>query len=318
MNATYNIGIDVGGTNLVAGLVDENNVIICRTGRPTDRTMTLERLVGDVTGMIDELLSAAHTDKGDIASVGICVPGTANLTTGELEFANNLPNLQGNLPAAVEQACGIKTFFENDANAAALGEYVAEGEPEGGFVMVTLGTGVGGGVILNGGLLRGINFAAAELGHMTIDMHGPECSCGRRGCFEMYGSAEALKKQAAAAGLTIQEAKQVFDLFREHDRTAEQVVEQYSTYLAEGLANIINIFQPKTLSLGGGVSKASDILLPMVGERMRPLIYSRHAAINTQLKAAVLYNDAGILGAANLYRAVAVNTARRDRRQAVT
>lgn len=302
MAATYRIGVDVGGTNLAAGLVDENGVIIERAGKSTDRGMTTQSLSSDIYELAEMLCKKKGIDFSKLKSLGVCVPGTVNQDSGELEYANNLPNLCGDLRAAVKEKFGnIPVYMENDANAAALGEYTAQ-KRNGDFVMVTLGTGVGGGVIIAGKLLVGVNFAAAELGHMTIRYDGIPCSCGRKGCFEAYGSAEALKAQAKAKGMNAPDAKSVFDAYRKDDSVAKEVVSQYISYLAEGIANIINIFQPKTLCIGGGVSRADDILLPLLRNRVMPLVYSREAKVNTEIIAATLYNDAGIIGAANLYQ----------------
>lgn len=302
MAATYRIGVDVGGTNLAAGILDSTGAIIGRAGKPTDRSMTTKTLASDIFELSETLVRDLGADMSSVGSIGVCVPGTVNQDTGELEYANNLPNLCGDLRAAIGENFGkIPVYLENDANAAALGEYTAQ-KRDGDFVMVTLGTGVGGGVIIAGKLLTGVNFAAAELGHMTIRYDGVLCSCGRRGCFEMYGSAEALKAQAAEHGMNAPNAKTVFDAYRAGEAVAVEVVDQYITYLAEGITNIINIFQPKTLCIGGGVSKADDILLPKLREKVMPMIYSREAEVNTEIIAATLYNDAGIIGAANLYQ----------------
>ena len=300
MKTEYRLGVDVGGTHMAAGLVDENNRIIATAERRTEPAMTPEELAGAIEEMLGELLAGQGLDRRQVKSLGVCVPGTVNQETGALEFANNLPNLNGDLRRVIGEKTGLPIAMENDANAAAFGEYVAQGRPAGDFIMITLGTGVGGGVILGGKLLRGVNYAACELGHMTINMEGPLCSCGRRGCFEMYGSAPALIRQATEQGMKAPDAKTVFDAYRRGDKVAQSVVDRYITYLAEGIANVINIFQPDTICLGGGVSRSSDLILPMLRAKVRPIIYSRNAVKNTQFVAATLYNDAGIIGAANL------------------
>jgi glucokinase len=189
----------------------------------------------------------------------------------------------------------------NDADAAALGEYRGGGYAGNSFVLVTLGTGIGGGIILNGKLYQSCNNAAGELGHMAIHMDGEPCGCGGRGCFEAYGSASALIRYAReATGEDITEAKTVFDRAKNGDEICREVLDRYFTYLAIGFANIINIFGPDHLCIGGGVSAAGDALLKPVIEKTYERVYAKDAKHNTKIVLAQLHNDAGILGAAML------------------
>lgn len=315
----YDIGIDVGGTNIAAGIVDESMRIVARGNVKTDRTADTKRLADSVAALTEALLAESGIAPEAVCSAGVGVPGTANLETGRLEYANNLPGCSGDLCVALRERLGRKVFFDNDANAAAWGEYLAcrsagERLPES-FLMVTLGTGVGGGIILDGKIWRGVNFAAGELGHMTICRDGVPCSCGRRGCLEAYASAEALvararKKVGKEKKSLLWElcgdnpdnlnGRLIFEAYRRGDRAAVKSVEKYAAYLSEGLANIINILQPQVLCIGGGISRAGDILIPMLRELVRDKIYSRDSARNTELVAAKLDNDAGIIGAAKL------------------
>ena len=311
----YDIGIDVGGTGIAAGLVDSCNRIVAQKTIPTDRSLTARGMSETLVALTDELLSEAKVSKGRIKSVGVGVPGPANRKTGRIEYANNLPYCQGNIRQLLQAQTSKKVYFENDANAAAWGEYLClERRPES-FVMVTLGTGVGGGIIQNGRILRGINYAAAELGHMTIRYDGIPCNCGRKGCFEAYASAEALAAQAremmekkkkslmwelCGGDLTQVNGRLVFDAVRRGDKAASKVVEDYAGYLSEGLANIINILQPEVLCIGGGISKSADLLIPMLQVLVRDKVYSRESTVNTRLVAAKPDSEAGIIGAAKL------------------
>lgn len=311
----YRIGIDLGGTNIVAGLVDENLKIVDTCSIKTDAPRSVQSIVDDMARLAYTLMEQNHLTAADVASVGVGVPGTANPQNGHLEDANNLGFEDVPLLPLLAQKLPVPVYFDNDANVAALGEYLAGGYGEDSFVMVTLGTGIGGGIILGGKLWPGINGAAAEFGHMTVDMHGVSCNCGRRGCFEALASANALIAQAQEAmasqpesllwklcGGDMQkvEAKTVFDGAAAEDPVSREVLDTYLTYLAEGITNIINIFQPAVLCIGGGVSHAGDALLLPLRERVEKSIYSKNAKINTRIELAKLHNDAGVLGAALL------------------
>lgn len=311
----YRIGIDLGGTNIVAGLVDENLKIVDTRSIKTDAPRSVQSIVDDMARLAYTLMERNHLTAADVASVGVGVPGTANPQNGHLEDANNLGFEDVPLLPLLAQKLPVPVHFDNDANVAALGEYLAGGYGEDSFVMVTLGTGIGGGIILGGKLWPGINGAAAEFGHMTVDMHGVSCNCGRRGCFEALASANALIAQAQEAmasqpesllwklcGGDMQkvEAKTVFDGAAAEDPVSRKVLDTYLTYLAEGITNIINIFQPAVLCIGGGVSHAGDALLLPLRERVEKSIYSKNAKINTRIELAKLHNDAGVLGAALL------------------
>lgn len=311
----YRIGIDFGGTNIVTGLVDESMGIVDRTSVKTNVPRTIESMTGDMAQMVRELMERNGLTREDVVSVGVGVPCTANQENGHMEDANNLGFDDVLFVPLLEEALGLPVCFGNDANAAAWGEYKAGGYPEDSFVMVTLGTGIGGGVILNGRLWTGINGAAGEFGHMTIRCGGVPCNCGRTGCFEAYGSATALIRQARERMESDREtllwelcggdperveAKTVFDGAERGDEACAALLDAYTTYLAEGIANIINIFQPAYVCVGGGVSRAGDALLATLREKTAERIYSKNAKHNTKLILAELDNDAGIIGAALL------------------
>jgi glucokinase len=309
----YRIGIDLGGTNIVAGLVDESLRIIDKCSVKTNVPRPIESIIEDMVQLVHTLMQRNALE--EIASVGVGVPCTANPDNGHLEDANNLgfedepflPLLTEKLPCPV--------YFENDANVAAWGEYQTGHYPEDSFIMMTIGTGIGGGIILGGKLWPGINGAAAEFGHMSIAYEGISCNCGRNGCFEAMASATALIRQARELIAENQntllwrlcqgdadrlEAKTVFDAAAVGDRAAMQLLDTYTTVLSEGIANIINIFQPAVLCIGGGVSKAGEALLQPVRNKVAQRIYSKNSKRNTRIELAKLDNDAGVLGAALL------------------
>lgn len=297
----YRIGIDLGGTNTVAGLVDENGQILDRESRKTNLPTDLKRIVADIVALTHGLLARNGLSKEEIASVGVGVPCTANKKTGWMEDAHHLGFAGGPLVAPLMEQLDIPVFIENDANAAALGEWKGCGYEADSFILVTLGTGIGGGILLGGRLITGVNHAAGELGHMTIAMDGEPCGCGRNGCFEAYGSASALIRHARdATGEDITEAKEVFARALAGEQVFVRVLDEYTTHVAVGLANLINIFGPEYICLGGGVSHAGDALLLPVREKTYQLMFAKAAEQKTQIILAKLHNDAGILGAALL------------------
>lgn len=311
----YRIGIDLGGTNIVAGLVDENMNIVDRISVKTNVPRSIESLTDDMARMVWTLMARRGLTEADVTAVGVGVPCTANESNGHMEDALNLGFYDVPLLPLMEEKLGLPVLFGNDANAAAWGEYKTGGYEEDSFIMVTLGTGIGGGVILNGKLWTGVNYAAAEFGHMTIRFDGEPCNCGRKGCLEAYASANALirqarEKMAAEPGTLLWslcegeperiEAKSVFDGAALGDKACKELLDTYTTYLAEGLANIINIFQPAYICIGGGVSKAGDALLQPLREKTARKIYSQNSQINTRIILAKLDNDAGVIGAALL------------------
>lgn len=313
----YRIGVDLGGTNIVVGLVNEKMIIADSLSVKTNLPKSAEEIVGDIGKLCRDIIKKNGLRQIDIESVGVGVPGTANQKTGILEYANNLGFNNVPFVELMKKEIDIPVRMDNDANAAAWGEYKAGGYECESFVLITIGTGIGGGVILDGKLLRGVNYAAGELGHTTINFSGKPCNCGRTGCFEVYGSAtalieqtrEAMKKQNTDSSLLFElcgnslekiEAKHVFDAVKRNDGLAKQLLDTYTTYLSEGIANIINIFQPEILCIGGGVSKAGDLLLNPVKEKTGKAIYSINANVNTRITIAKHDNDAGIIGAALL------------------
>lgn len=313
----YYIGIDLGGTNLVVGLVNEAALLLDKEAVPTNVNAKAAGLIADMKAVTNRLLDRNNLKLYEIESIGIGVPGTANRETGMIEFANNLNvNNEPFLPMAKEAFDGKTVYFDNDANAAAWGEYLAGAAAEAkSFVAVTLGTGVGGGIILNGEIFEGVNYAAGEIGHMVIMSDGIPCNCGRAGCFEAYASATALIQQTKAAmkgdvfsllwelcaeDINRVEGKTLFDAVRRGDETAGKVLKQYIKYLSAGIINIINIFQPEIICIGGGISKAGDLLIDPIKEIVAKESYSRTSSKQTRIVTAKLYNDAGIIGAALL------------------
>lgn len=317
----FRIGVDLGGTNIAAGLVDGQYRILDRESVKTNVPRPAESIIRDIAGLVEKLCERNGLNQCEIEAVGVGVPGTINEDTGYVEYSNNIRFENVPFIELLSGLISIPVRFGNDANVAALGEYLAGGYNVQSFVMVTLGTGVGSGIILDGKLIKGINFAASELGHTVIKMGGEQCTCGRKGCFEAYASATALIRDArrrfekestdkqAESSVILKlcggdmeklEAKHIFDAAKLGDEAAGKLFSNYTEYLAEGIANIINILQPELICIGGGVSKAGDMLLEPVKEKVAGKIFSKNSAKNTDIKLARLDNDAGIIGAAML------------------
>ena len=307
----YYIGIDLGGTNIVAGVVDENYQILTKASVKTNLPRPEQEIAADMAAVARQAAEEAGLSLDQIEWVGVGTPGIANSATGIIEYSNNLGFCNTPMVQYLEEALGRPAFIENDANAAAYGEYVA-GAAKGAkhAVCITLGTGVGGGIIIDGKIYCGSNFGGAEIGHTVIDVNGPMCSCGRKGCFEVFSSATGLirmTKEALAAhpesALKDEEritGRTAFNYMRAGDETAKQVVDDYIRYLAAGITNTINIFQPDVLCIGGGVCNEGDPLLLPMKEIVKKEVYTRNSPKNTEIVIAKLGNDAGIIGAAFL------------------
>ena len=312
----YRLGIDLGGTNIAVGLVNEKYELIKKMSTPTLATRAPEAIIDDMAMVCKKLLAACNVNIADVESVGIASPGIANSKTGVIEYANNLPFKYLPIAKMLGERLGTSNIkVANDANAAALGEAVA-GAARGSqsSVMITLGTGVGGGVIIDGKLISGFNFAGGELGHMVIEAGGVPCSCGRCGCWESYSSATALirmtkekieecKKNGRASKMLETErvsGRTACDCMRAGDEAAKEVYDKYIHYLAVGLGNVINIFQPEIITLGGGISGEGQSLIDSLVPEVAKEHYGTGLVKDSEIRIATLGNDAGIIGAAAL------------------
>ena len=312
----YYIGIDLGGTNIVAGVVDENYKIISKASTKTNLPRPEKEIAADMARVSVQAVKEAGLDMNQIEWVGIGTPGIANSEKGIIEYSCNLGFDNTSMVDYIKEYIDKPVFIENDANAAAYGEYVA-GAAKGAknAVCITLGTGVGGGIIIDGRIYSGSNFAGAEIGHTVIEVDGPECACGRRGCFEVFSSATGLIRMTKEAmdndkdtlmhKITAERngkvtARTSFDAMRMGDKTAKAVVDKFIKYLAAGITNTINIFQPDILCIGGGVCNEGDPLLLPVRALVKKEVYTRNSPKNTEIVIAKLGNDAGIIGAAFL------------------
>lgn len=315
----YYIGIDLGGTNIAAGIVDGSGSIIRKGSVPTGRTRNASEIIQDMCMLVKDLIREAGIRDDEIESIGIGSPGTPDRENGIIIYNNNLGFRNVHVRSEIQRYINLPVYLENDANCAAIAESLAGAAVDAEYaVVITIGTGIGGGVIINNRLYTGFNGAGGELGHIVLDMGGEDCTCGRKGCWEAYSSATALIRQTVRAALddprsVIHElaggdlnkvdAKTAFDAARRGDATGMRVVEEYIEMMAEGIANMINIFQPQVVVLGGGVSKEGENLLTPLREKVRGKTYCGCGIENTRIVAAKLGNDAGIIGAALISKA---------------
>ena len=316
----YRIGIDLGGTNIAAGIVNEKFEIVAQDSTPTLVGRPGEEIVDDIAMLCKKLCKEVGITESDVASVGIASPGVVDDETGCVISAYNLNFFSFPIISLLKERFSASEFhIENDANAAAWGEAIvgaAKGSKS--SVMITLGTGVGGGIVDGGKVFKGFNSAAGELGHIVIEVDGRPCTCGRRGCWEAYSSATGLinmtkekleecEKSGRATLMTELVAKKgrvtgrtAFDAKKMGDEAASEVVDLYIKYLSSGLASMINIFQPEILSIGGGISNEGQYLLDLVNPIVGQEQFGDGNFPQTTIRIAQLRNDAGIIGAAVL------------------
>ncbi len=311
----YTIGIDLGGTTMTAGVVNTKHEILGKLTRPTSLPRPAQDLEQALAALCRDAAAQCGVDLAKVSYVGIGTPGSVDFTTGFVGYNTNFGYYDWNLGPDLAALLGCKVYVENDANAAAFGEYIA-GAAKGyrDAVVITLGTGIGSGIILGGKLLRGFNFAAGEVGHTVIVMGGRQCNCGRRGCWERYASARALAEDTQAAmqnapdsllwkyadHIEAVNAKTPFDAAAAGDATAKQVLAAWLDAVGCGVANIVNIFEPEVVCIGGGVSAQGEVLLAPVRAYVEKETHNITTGRMPEIRACSLKNDAGVLGAASL------------------
>jgi len=302
-------GIDVGGTFIKGAIVADGGKIVYSEKIPTDP----DNLAECILQLCAILKKGANLTQKDICGMGIGLPGLVDTEKGVLLCAENLSLYNYPIKELVEKEIGIPVKIANDANAAALGEHLyGVGKNYRSSVMITLGTGVGGGIVIDGKLFEGNRGAGAEIGHTVIEFGGEKCSCGRRGCLEAYASATALIRQTKKAmtdnpksklweigSLDAVDGKTAFDFYA-LDADAKNVVDGYVEKLASGIANFINIFRPEAIILGGGVCAQGETLLRPIKKLLENEIFAYGLSPEVDIVIAERKNDAGALGAASL------------------
>ena len=305
------IGIDLGGTNIAAGIVREDGKIVVQSSVPTLSQRPTDEIVKDMVFLSKQLIKDAELELNDIEAVGIGCPGTINFETGEVIYSNNIKMEHYMLAKEFQKYLNLPVKIDNDANCAAMGEYIVSGNNVPIFMFITLGTGVGSGLILNGKVFRGFNGATSEAGHITLVSGGEPCTCGKRGCWETYASVTALIRQTKVAmeknpeSLMHEIAKAEgkisgrtsFDAAKQGDKAAQAVVKQYAQYVADGIVSVENVLQPDIISVGGGISREGEYLLQPVCEYAAANGFNKFMP-KTKIVTAQSFNDAGIIGAA--------------------
>ncbi|AIE60729.1 ROK family glucokinase [Bacillus methanolicus] len=313
------VGVDLGGTTTKLAFITTYGGIVHKWEIPTDKSDNGKKITTNIAKAIDRKLEELDQPKSKLIGIGIGAPGPVNLATGTVYEAINL-GWENEYPLRdlLEVETSLPVMIDNDANCAALGEmWKGAGNGAKDLVCITLGTGVGGGVIANGDILHGISGAAGEIGHITSKLEGGvPCNCGKTGCLETIASAtgivrianEKLAEKENAGDLAERymkngaiTSKDVFDCASNHDPLANEIIDEVAYYLGLALANVANTLNPEKIVLGGGVSKAGEVLLKPVKEYFKKFAFPR-VAVSTKILIATLGNDAGVIGAAWLVK----------------
>lgn len=308
----YRIGIDLGGTNIAAGVVDEGQHIVAEVSLPTGAERPAEAVVADICRAAEKAMEKAGITAAHCASVGIGSPGTCDSANGVVVRAYNLGWFNVPVCSMVTAQLGLPCHLSNDANCAALAETVAGGAVGcRNMILITLGTGVGGGIVADGQLLEGVGGTGAEVGHTVLVLDGEDCTCGRKGCWEAYASATALIRQGKRAAAAQPESllagygerltgKDVFDAAAAGDAAAQAVVDRYCVYVAAGITDLVNILGPEMVLIGGGISRQGERLLAPIRAYVAANCFGGHDRTPPVIECARLGNEAGIIGAAAL------------------
>ena len=314
MKKNYYIGIDLGGTFIKGGIVNELGEIIACDKTPTESEFGGGKVASNIVKLAESLLERTGISKTEIVGLGIGSPGMIDSKKGEVVFSGNLNWTHFPIAEETSKRIGLPVKLANDANVAALGETkFGCGKAYDNTILVTLGTGVGGGIVIDGKLFEGYRSAGAELGHAVLMVGGEQCTCGRKGCFEAYASATALIRDTKRAmeadksskmweigGLDEVTGKTPFDYY-DADESAKAVVDRYITMLGAGLTNLANEFRPEAIILGGGVCAQGDALLKPLQAFLDREIFAGEKGPQVKLLIATLGNNAGLLGAAALW-----------------
>lgn len=311
----YIIGIDIGGSYIKSGVVKYDGEIVAGMKIPTPGDIGVGSVENALKNIVSRLCAQADITKENIIGVGIGSAGAVDPVMGEVCFSANLTLERFPLASVAEEALGLPVKVANDANCACLGEWkFGNGKNFSDMILVTLGTGVGGGIIIDNKLMTGNRGAGGEIGHMLLYKGGRPCSCGRKGCFEAYVSGGALVSQTVEAmqkdrktklWKIMDESKMItpkliFDMSKE-DKLAKKIVDEYIVNLAEGLVDLGNIFRPQAIIIGGGLSAQGDYLIEPVKKYVNSHLFAKDTTPQVEILQAKLGNNAGVIGAASLF-----------------
>lgn len=316
MNKNVIVGVDIGGTTVKIGIIKDNGEIISNWEIETRKSEGSTTVIDDIWSTVQNRLIELNMDTEDVLGIGIGAPGFIDGKKGYIYEAVNLGWRNFSLSDHMNQKSGLPVFVENDANIAALGEnWLGAGNEAKDVIAVTLGTGVGGGIIVDGTIINGVSGTAGEIGHITVDPNGYQCNCGRKGCLETIASATGVRRQALevikkkpnsklAKSYEVNSditSKTVFELANTGDEDAINIVQHTADVLGFVLANLANTLNPSMILIGGGMSKAGDSLLQPVKKFFTTYALSRVSS-SCEIKLAKLGNNAGIIGAAYLVK----------------
>lgn len=311
----YTIGVDIGGTNIAVGIVDESYNIIIKDSFKTNAPRSAEDICRDIEESYKKIAAKANINLSDLEQIGVACPGI--IKNGVVVSATNLKFDNVALKDILEASTGLRCEVCNDANAVALAEYIiSDNKNIHSLVAVTIGTGIGGGIVIDGKIIDGFNGAGAELGHITVEKDGRKCACGSRGCLETYCSASALVKETKKAMIDHSDSKlweicddinkvdgkTIFRAAELGDKVSEEVLDTFLNYLSIGVINMITLLQPEILVIGGGMSKEKDAIIDPLKKLVIENSLTKNLTEKTTIKTAVLFNDAGIVGAAAYIR----------------
>ncbi len=312
----YSAAIDLGGTNIGIGIVSEEGELVFKTSVPVEDNKNPAALLAQMAEGTKKCIDECGIEKENIVFVGIGIPGLIKGPKGPVILAANINWHNVDAVPFLEEKIGLPVFLGNDADCAAMGEYYSgSGKQYKSLIMITLGTGIGGGAVADGKLFPGFNGFGGEYGHIPLVHNGVQCACGKKGCFEVYGSANALKRETCEAAEKHPESliwelcegdlanvggRTAFDAAEQGDETAKAVVEQYIDYLADGISGIVNMFRPEVIILGGGVSNQGASLLDPLNEKVAKLCVASETIEAPKVVKASLGNSAGIIGAGPL------------------
>lgn len=307
------VGLEFGGTNIKAALFDDRARIICDEFQPTGARQGVESVLNRIKAIIHDLINKQKILPNSLKGIGIASPGPLDIKTGTVFNSPNLPGWDKvPLKEIIEREFTVPVILENDTNAAALGElWMGNGKGAKNLILLTLGTGVGGGIILDKKIWHGNNDLGGEIGHMTIEKNGPKCNCGNRGCFESFVSATGIVRRTVKAlkeGRVSSLSKQtnkltpkiIFNEAKKGDGLAKEIVNETGEYLGIGLANLVNILNPERIILGGGVVQSIEILLKPAMKELKKRAFARGIE-NLKILPWKLGNHAGIIGSIYLF-----------------
>ncbi|WP_144553780.1 ROK family glucokinase [Bacillus sp. X1(2014)] len=322
MGEKWLVGVDIGGTTIKMAFISLSGDIICSWEIDTDISNKGKHIPASIAKSIEEKLKEFNLTKNQLVAIGVGAPGPVNEEDGSVEVAVNLGWERFQLQTILERETSLPVVVDNDANIAAIGEmWKGAGKGAKNLICVTLGTGVGGGIIVNGEVVHGVNGAGGEIGHMTsVPKNGAPCKCGKLGCLETVASATGIVRLAKVELVSSNEgsclrhykihqtlsAKHVFDAAKEGDVLANRVVEQVAFHLGLSLSNLANGLNPETIVIGGGVSKADDTLLRPLKEEFVKFAFPR-VAQSVEIVTATLGNNAGVIGGAWLAKEKMIN-----------